>query len=142
MVSEINPSEARSAPLLPTEARSAPLLPTEARSAPLFPAEAWSAPLISALLLGALALGGCERLNPSWCDKLGRCAAGQICNPVNNTCESHDATPDILSHLDYPVADAPRDDAQELGPAQEMSIDAVDLAAPIEVGASVDSGGY
>jgi hypothetical protein len=44
---------------------------------------------MSRLLLGvtlALMVAGCERLNPDWCKKPGRCPAGTTCDPTTNTC--------------------------------------------------------
>ncbi len=95
--------------------------------------------MIGLLLLGLLPLSGCERLNPSWCSTQGRCESGQVCNPTTNTCESHDATPDILSHADFPRDDAPGDadtgdlshDArQEHDSVLDSALNVLDLTIP------------
>ncbi len=58
-------------------------------------------PLASrAALLASLGLlaAGCSRLNPAWCDKQGRCAPGERCEPSTNTCvrlESEAGGPDV-----------------------------------------------
>ena len=94
-------------------------------------------------LCGLTFLGGCERLNPTWCDRAGRCAAGQICDPGTNSCITLDATPDILSHVDYPWPDGPVDGGQgevpadgapERGATHDFSSEHPDLPPPADFG--------
>jgi hypothetical protein len=45
-------------------------------------------PLPMLIVVASVAAPGCERLNPDWCARPGRCPAGTRCDPGTNTCVS------------------------------------------------------
>jgi len=80
-------------------------------------------------LLAAASLGGCDRLNPDWCEK-GLCAAGEYCDPTTNTCRSREAgAPDgsgdqsVEAGRDGLTDQAPADLAADQPPAHDGTID-------------------
>jgi hypothetical protein len=63
-------------------------------------------------VLFALALlGGCERLNPSWCEEHASCTVDEVCDPLTNTCRPRD-----LAVADGPVDARLADISSDAGP--------------------------
>ena len=61
--------------------------------------------LLLVTVLGALALAGCHRINPRYCDDTTPCAAGAVCGPLNECVAAPDGAADDLMSVDQRGAD-------------------------------------
>jgi len=58
-----------------------------------------------------LALPGCHRLNPAWCEEHASCLAGEYCDPATNTCRRREAGVSLDHGLDQGRDITPADHA-------------------------------